>query len=335
LLAPEGLTKLAVGRSKGRSQEGVAMNFRSFARVVLATASLLVAASAQAGLVWSYSYSGAGVSGSGYLATTGALSGGAYTITGISGTLGTAPVESLLAPGTYTASGGGLLFSDNLLYPGTPALGLGGFTVQAGSDLYNIYNTGGSYYQLAGADCGAANCGQPGHLGTSIVFSASLVPSIDWTFVYSGAGVNASGTITTLATPVGGGYQIVGLSGTRNGQNMNALFPAGVYSASGGGLLLSDDLLFASEPHLTIGGFTFHAGDDRYNVYDDGGQYYDLAGIDCGGSTCGQPGHLGTPISFAVNQVPEPGTLALAGMALFGLFGTKRLRAVLATVCAA
>lgn len=125
-----------------------------------------------------------------------------------------------------------------------PALGFGGFTVQAGSDLYNVYNTGGSYYQLAGADCSAAYCGQPGHLGTNIVFTATLVPSIDWTFSYAGAGVNASGVLTTLATPVGGGYQIVGLSGARNGQGMNALFPAGTYSASGGGLLISDNLLF-------------------------------------------------------------------------------------------
>ena len=304
------------------------MTLRAFARAALATMSFVTASAAQAGLLWSYSYSGAGVSGSGYLATTSTLSGGAYTITGISGLLGTAPVESLLAPGTYPASGGGQLLSDNLLYPSSPALGLGGFTVQAGSDLYNVYFTGGSYYQLAGADCNAANCGQPGHLGTSIVFSASLVPSIDWAFSYSGPGVTASGILTTLATPVGSGYQIVGLSGTRNGQEMNALFPAGTYFASGGGELISDNMLFDTDPHLGLGGFTFHAGDDRYNVYNLPGQYYDLAGADCGRTTCGLPGDLGTPIDFAINRVPEPGTLALAGLALFGLLCVRRTHGV-------
>lgn len=76
------------------------MTWRTFSGLVVAIASFVGAASAQAGLVWSYSYSGTGVSGSGYLATTSTLTGGAYTITGISATLGTEPVESLLAPGT-------------------------------------------------------------------------------------------------------------------------------------------------------------------------------------------------------------------------------------------
>jgi hypothetical protein len=102
---------------------------------------------------------------------------------------------------------------------------------------------------------------------------------------------------------------------------MNALFPAGTYGASGGGVLFSDNFLFPSDPFLDIGGFTFHAGSDRYNVYYSGGTYYDLAGVDCGASDCGQPGHLGTPVSFSISQVPEPGSLALMAAAALGMLG--------------
>jgi hypothetical protein len=290
----------------------------------LVAAVLAWGASAHAGLLWSYSYAGLGVSGSGFLTTSSTLSAGAYSITGISGNRSALPVETLLAPGTYPASGGGLLLSDNLLYPGSPSLGFGGFTVRAGTDLYNVYNTGAQYYDLAGADCLATNCGSPGHLGTPVGFTATLIPGLEWQFSYSGSGVSASGTLTTLATPVGGHYQIVGLSGTRNGEAMNALFPAGTYGASGGGLLISDNFLFPVDPFLEFGGFTFHAGSDRYNVYYMNGQYYDLAGADCLAINCGSPEHLGTPISFSVSQVPEPGTAALVAFALFGFALVRR-----------
>ena len=100
---------------------------------------------------------------------------------------------------------------------------------------------------------------------------------MQWQFTYSGAGVTASGDLTTLATPVGGEYQIVGLTGTRNGVAMNALLPGGTYSASGGGLLISDNELSPTAPYLDLSGFTFNAGNDLFNVYQSAGQYYDLA----------------------------------------------------------
>jgi len=275
-------------------------------------------------LLWSYSYSGSGISETGYITTSSTLVAGAYSITGVSGLRNSQPVESLLAAGTYPASGGGVLISDNLLYPTTPQLDFGGFTYRSGSDLYNVYNLSAQYLELAGANCPGSTCGQPGFQGTPIAFSANQVPEFLWQFSYSGAGVSASGYLTTLTNMVGGAYEIVGLTGTRDGDAMNSLFPAGTYGASGGGVLISDNDLFPDGPYLGLGGFTFHAGDDRYNIYYVDGQYYELAGADCGGATCGQPGHLGTSIVFSLSPVPEPTVLALLGAALPGISWARR-----------
>jgi len=86
----------------------------------LAAVILVGMPAAQAQLLWDYSYSGTGVSGTGYMTTTSTPVGGAYTITGVSGFRDGQPIESLLAPGTYAASGGGVLISDNLLRASSP-----------------------------------------------------------------------------------------------------------------------------------------------------------------------------------------------------------------------
>ena len=133
--------------------------------LALTAATLCCIPTVHAELLWSYSYSGSGISESGYITTSSTLVSGAYSITGVSGLRNSQPVEALLAAGTYPASGGGVLISDNLLYPTTPQLGFGGFTYSSGSDLYNVYNLSGQYLELAGANCPGSTCGQPGFQG--------------------------------------------------------------------------------------------------------------------------------------------------------------------------
>ena len=76
---------------------------------------------------------------------------------------------------------------------------------------------------------------------------------------------------------------------------------------------------------MAFGGFTFHAGSDRYNIYYDGSQYYELAGAACWAATRGSAGPLGTPINFTVRSVPEPTAIALLGAGMLG-FGVARRR---------
>lgn len=93
---------------------------------------LLVAIGAPKARADSFTFTVTGpVSGSGTL-TTDPLSLGSYLITGISGTFDGSTITGLIAPGAFATN-------DNLLYPGSPMLDVGGvsFTILGGVD-WNI-----------------------------------------------------------------------------------------------------------------------------------------------------------------------------------------------------
>ena len=147
-----------------------------------------------------------------------------------------------------------------------------------------------------------------------------------WSFDYSGAGVTASGTITTgagLTTFEGNaGYVITGVSGQRNGVTITGLIPATIdpavgFSTSPDGRWWFDNVLLASGGFDLYGLlFTTEAGGE-YNLYKDySGQYIDGNFSEARGAY--------DLVAVKLN-VPDGGaTIALLGGALIGLAALRR-----------
>jgi hypothetical protein len=98
---------------------------------------------------------------------------------------------------------------------------------------------------------------------TLTTFSASA--SILWTWDYSTGGVTASGTFTTVDNPdMNGGYLITGISGSRNGEDITGLQPAGT-AIPGNEPFAVDDLVFLGPgPQLSGDGFGFSTADGNF-----------------------------------------------------------------------
>lgn len=94
-------------------------------------------------ILWNFNYSGTGVNASGVLTTDSTLSGGAYSITGITGQRNGQAILSLVPAGTF-----GNLFSDNLLFASGPFLDYAGITFTTSSGAFNLC--------YAGPGCGAS-----------------------------------------------------------------------------------------------------------------------------------------------------------------------------------
>jgi hypothetical protein len=150
------------------------------------------------------------------------------------------------------------------------------------------------------------------------VFAVPVHASTLWSWNYSGDGITASGTFTTLdsADPQGG-YLITAITGTRNGQTITALQPTGTW-IPGNEPYEVDNLVFKGPgPQLTKAGFGFTLADGTYSnpFYADflpTPEYLEFYSMPNSDSST----ELEVAFSATVVSTPEPGTFALLLLSL-------------------
>lgn len=144
-----------------------------------------------------------------------------------------------------------------------------------------------------------------------------------WKWSYSGDGIQASGTFITLEkADANGGYLITVITGTRNGERITALQPAGT-AIPGNEPYTVDNLVFKGPgPQLTSHGFGFATSGGNYSnpFYAD---FLSAPGYLEFFSMPPSHSHTELPVLFSATLVPapEPGTGALlyTAIALAGL----------------
>ncbi|MBP6013209.1 MAG: PEP-CTERM sorting domain-containing protein [Alphaproteobacteria bacterium] len=160
---------------------------------------------------------------------------------------------------------------------------------------------------------------------------AAMAGVINWAFSYSGLNVDgysttASGTITTsdVVNPnFPGGYDILAITGTRNGIAITGIVPPTAVAAP----VLAfgfeyNNILYPSEPFFDEFGMLYAADDDfLYNVWFEAEtetyweSFYDTDGL------------VNIPLTEgSITRVPEPTSLMLIAFSLLSLFGFGLLR---------
>ncbi|MEM1369172.1 MAG: PEP-CTERM sorting domain-containing protein [Cyanobacteria bacterium P01_H01_bin.15] len=92
--------------------------------------------------------------------------------------------------------------------------------------------------------------------------------ALNWGWSYSGSGIDASGTLTTVDTPDSlGFFDIIDVMGTRNGVEITALFPTGE-SIPGNEPFVVDNRISLAAEQFTTHGLGFELADNTFvNVF--------------------------------------------------------------------
>ena len=163
-------------------------------------------------------------------------------------------------------------------------------------------------------------------LATAFVATAGVARANTYNFIYTGPGILASGRIVTSNSPdpsFPGGYDILSITGERNGAPIAGMVPpSGVVSNLGG--LYYNNVFYPAEPHLDYNGLLYEMAGGVFDVwYDDGsvrGQtgYFEL--------TPALVGTLGTPIRFTATAAPQPSFGAIPFLGFAALVGWRLRR---------
>jgi hypothetical protein len=158
------------------------------------------------------------------------------------------------------------------------------------------------------------------------LFAEPAIAEILWNWSYTGNNINAAGTFTTSdIKDASGFYEITGITGSRNGEAITELFPAG--NAIPGNEPFVVDNLIRVDPQGQLSGegfgFTTATGNHGNPFFADFLPTPGYLEVFTTASTFSE-----VPIMFSAVPVPEPEAYAmlLAGLASFAFAAFKRRR---------
>jgi hypothetical protein len=160
------------------------------------------------------------------------------------------------------------------------------------------------------------------------LLSAPASASLLWHWQYTGVAIEARGQFTTTDSANSNGYyEIIGITGTRNGQAITRFIPTGE-SIPGNEPYASDNLLRPGlNSQITKYGFGFSTADGRYaNPY-----WADWRDPESYVEVLTEAPYTfidEVAVSFSAELIPEPSTigLLLGGLAMLGLSMRQRRR---------